>query len=318
MKYISSDIVINELKDKLSTWFDGNHVDDSILYPRIEHCLSKISLDNHPEKFTVLEIEQGKAKLPSDFKQLCLALSCMPRVKENELSRFNEVINTEERHVCELNLCESSCDVCHDECGNMYQMVQTFNRYPEKIVWDTFDVLCIGKDTKPLCSDDCFNFRSKSPNHIEIKNGYLHTNFDDGLVYIEYVAKLEDGVHFLIPDHPTIKEWIKADMIHEVFQTIYYNGMDDVLQRYRDTATQLHIKKQNALVIIKRKEVQDFYKLANTITARYAAMSNLLWNNSVYCPGLSNHKHSGESLRRPKQSSCECKKSSCPLCTNRY
>ena len=282
LKYVQSDAIIAEVMDFLKSWFDANKVDESILYPRLRKTLSKLPGKAYPHKFAVIEVENGVGKLPKDFNRLKLALGCLPELVGSELERYEETINTEERHVCELNLCESSCDVCHDYNGNMYKIVQTFRRYPDTIQWTTFDFLKVGKSSKPVCDKDCFNFRSKSQNTVEVKNNLLHTSFDNGLVYIEYKALLEEECTFLIPENETIIDWIKADMIHTVFAALFYNGEPDIQGRLAKAEKDLFVAHQDARGIYNRKEFREYYSLANKLIDRYQVVERNVFDYKLY------------------------------------
>lgn len=276
MRYISSNVIIAEVKNKLSKYFDSNLVDESIFYPRIKSCLDELRFDVYEEKIAVLEVENKQADLPEDFKRMCLALACF----QEHCIETSDIIYTEQQHVCELNLCETACDVCHDDCGNMMKIVQKFPQTYK--TWNTFDVLCLTKESLPFCDKNCFNFRSKSKNEIDIRNSKINTNFDRGLVYIEYVASLEGKTDFNIPDQSKIVEWIKADLIHEAFQTMYWNGETDILQRYQDTKRDLHIKYQNARAVFKLPEIEELYGLANKLINRYKVLGDAVWNDCIY------------------------------------
>lgn len=281
INYIESDTLVAEVKNILKSWFDSSKTDESYFYPVLKRCLSKLKFNAYPEKFAIISVENYKAKLPKDFFRLCQALACLQEFAE-DYDRYDEVINTEERHVCELNLCETVCDVCHDGCGNMYKVIQTFNRRPEKLYWNAFEVLCIGEDTKPMCTKDCFNFGSKAKNEIEIKNGEIHTTFCEGLIYIEYLAFLEQDDNFLIPDNETIINWIKSEMIYEILKNLYYNGEADILQRMQLAKQEAHSAQLQAMTIYKRSELHDYYDLANKLIGRYNRTRLPIWDNCIY------------------------------------
>lgn len=276
MNYIKGSEIINRVANKLSTWFDSNQVDESVLYPKIEWAISKMGLKIFPEKSVILEIENGEAILPKDFYKLCMALACVKEVISDPV----EIIYTEEQTVCELNLCETVCDVCTDDCGNMFKVVQKFPRYHK--TFTSFDILCPTKRSLPECSDNCFNFKSRSKNQVDIINGKMITNYNKALVYVEYIAFPEMDGDYLIPDNPTIIEWIEALLVFEVFQVLYFNNEPNILQRMQIAEKDLFVKSENARTLYRRSEFSDFYNMANYMVKRYNRIRKAVWNNELY------------------------------------
>jgi len=281
IEYCNASDLIEEVKNKLSSFFEQNSMDESVLYARIRYCLSKLKMNHAPQKFTVVEVENCKAELPEDFRKLKLALACFQE-KARCHSRFEETVYTEEQHVCELNLCESACDVCHDECGNMYKIVQKFDRPGLTYTHSNFELLCPTKQSSPSCAKDCLNMMSRNKNEIDIRNGHINTNFDSGMIYIEYVAEFETADDYLIPDNETIKEWIKADMVHELVQTLYWNGEPNMERRYADMKQDLFVKAENARMVYKASEFQEFYNMSNTFIRRFNRYRMAIWDECYY------------------------------------
>ena len=223
LKYIKSEELINEVKNQLSYWFDSNMLDESTLYARIRYCLSKMGMNILPRKIDIIEINNYRGNLPNDFQYLCMALACREEFAYKH-SRFDNIVYLKEEKVCEVNLCESKCNMILDNCGNIFKITQSFEKKPIKYKWTEFEVLKIANKSRPKCIKDCFNFTKKGENEIEIKEKEIITTFCDGLIYIEYMALLEEENEYLIPDNETIKEWIKADMVEQCFKTLYYNN----------------------------------------------------------------------------------------------
>ena len=274
VKYEPVNNLIQEVKLELHSYFDSNMVDEAIFPSVIRKCLEKIRWDHRPVMWDVIEIDCGKGDLPKNFDKLCLALGCF----DCTVVTKRPGIHTQEYHVCELDLCQTSCDVCHDECGNMYQIVQKFEEYSTS--YRKFELLNPTGHMRPHCVDNCFNFASQSKNEICVVDGKLETNFEKGLVYIEYVAKLEDENGYLVPEKQAIQEWIKAELIHKTVQVLYWNGEPDILQRYKDIKADLAIKAENAKVIYKANEYQDFYGLYNRLIRRYNRIRLNIFDNN--------------------------------------
>lgn len=282
MKYIDNRIVFDDVKNKLPKFFDGNHpyIDESILVPRLKECLAKLRLNNHPEGKTIIEIKNSEGDLPEDFYQLCLAFACIAEYAE-PYSRYEETIQTQEESIV---LCDSVCNPCVDKCGN-YMIVQTFKRMPKQLVWNKFELVKATSETFPVCTNDCINTKSNNPYEIDIRNGKIHTNFETGLIHMSYIKKLETVDSYLIPDNAKIIEWIKHELMLEVFNIAYYNGEPDIANRRRDLLQETAIKYQNALNIIKTPEIKELYDIRNHFVTRY---NNLRAWDTYYSNGYFN------------------------------
>lgn len=65
--FIPAQDVINEVRNELRSYFERGVVDDSLLYPVIRSCLSKMGLTVHPSSNIVIPINNYKGCLPDDF-----------------------------------------------------------------------------------------------------------------------------------------------------------------------------------------------------------------------------------------------------------
>lgn len=276
-KYISSEVLANEVKSEFRSFFDNHLVDDSIFWAVFLECLETTGGKYNPEKPAVLEVKNKVANLPEDFVRLVLALGCSSGTVTLEDQRS---VSTEEVQVCELDLCQSSCDVCTDECGNMYQIVQKNHRVT--VTWDSFDVLHLGTTSKNLCVNDCLNFKSTSKDQIEIKNGKIITNFDSGYIYLEYEATLNEGEIIMFPLHERITKWIKAKLVEAIFRYLFFNESGDYLTRYREAQRLAYLAEENAKTIMKGGEVENYYNLANILIRRYNRLAKAGWNERSY------------------------------------
>lgn len=293
MTYKPVSEVINSVLERLYSLTEGDKIDESILYNRASLLMSNFSFNHHKEGKAVLVVKNKKATLPDDFHKACMVLGCFEGT-EMPQSRYDETYKLEERQVCELNVCETACDVCTDECGNMMRIVQKFNRTP--IVHTQFDILNMSKGSSPFCAEGCFNNKSNSSNTISIQNGEILCEFDEGLLYVEYIAKLETDDDFMFPYHPKIEDWLQAEFIAEVFQVLYFNGEGDFLQRYQMAKTEANTKYITAKSILRTPEVGDLYNIARYLNKKYNTLRTTVFNPSTFgiyewCPEMK-HIHS--------------------------
>lgn len=283
MKYIKSSEIINEVKNNLSSWFDSNKLDESILYRRIRYCLSKIRYENHPYKNTTLVIENYSTDLPEDLLSLNLALLCYQTTEEHPLSRYDKIqVST---------TVKEAIDWGNADLETVYQNIHNIDGYIEKIVvsnpefeditYNGFVPLYLS-NSSTQCTKACLLQQGSTQGQAHIKDGVLYTQVETGLVYIEYYSKLEDNFNYLIPDNERVIDWIISDLIYECFKYLYYNGETDILQRMQLAKQENNTKFIDAMNIIKMNEVSEYYALSNRLTARYAKTANNIWNEDLY------------------------------------
>ena len=160
MKYILASEIVNDVKEKLHTYFERDMIDESILYTRLKKLIPKFRLNINPVASTVLYVENYKVALPEDFYKACMVLGCFEHKVMSD-DRYNETYQLEEREICELNVCETACDVCTNECGDLFRIVQKFNRN-QYHVHTEFNVLSLSKNSFSHCTNNCNNKSTQS------------------------------------------------------------------------------------------------------------------------------------------------------------
>lgn len=272
MRYIHSDEIINDLKNRMSRYFASSKVDESVLPRVIASCLGEMGAKIFPVKRTMVDVLKCKGELPADFRKVLMAVTCNHRVEWHPTSVAK---HTEDRIVCSLGPCETMCDVYLDDCGNMHKIVQTIDL--KKYEYQDFEILKPTTGCKAYCDGNSINLKSRSSDEFEIRhNGRrweMVTSFDEGTVYIEYQGELiqEDG--FMIPDNEIIKGWIFEEMRKEVYTYLWDSG-EEVQGKMQHAEGLAHIKKEQARQLWNRSGISSYYNLANKLQARYKAQEN--------------------------------------------
>lgn len=267
MNYISSEEIINEVKNKLSTYFESGYIDESLLYRKIRLCVSQMGGKIRPFKTKVLRVTDYGAALPKDFYKLTKAIGCLSYVatiKDTKVSKYKEVPLTEQE------ICNSVCDrtYCEDNCGNKFKVIQSFPEYT--LEWNEFYNLSLSADSIPFCEDGCFNYYTPNQvNEIKVEQDLLRTNFSTGWVYIEYLGQLEVDGSYMIPDKEQIIDWIIDELRVECFEYLFDNGLQDVQGKLLNAKNDLQVSKLAARSFYKQNEVKDFYNMSNMLIRRY-------------------------------------------------
>jgi len=289
MTYIDRDDLIAELWNEMSSYKNLGNVDESQIYPTIDLCLYKVGNRTKVYKSSIIDVNRFQAPLPADFAELRYILRCKsvkytytnPAYQTEEIyEKYADGLEQSERykwignprsHKCldafmGQHTCTTSCGQnCEYGNGN-YFLRQKYNDF-------SYDLASI----EPLMVKTNQNFKYKfQENTVTIQNGAINTQFQEGTIFIEYLSTENNG---LIPDNSEIKEAIKNICKHKLFEIMFYNGEQDVMQKmqYSEKFAAIGysiLKKYSAT-----NELSDFYKLRSTMINRYNILENLTKND---------------------------------------
>jgi len=252
-------------------------------------------------KEVVLEVEKGKVRLPNDFNVLNFAMSCSSYTTKQYLPQGTHI---EERIVgqvtpeyqesppevidlCEVPLVPEPCDPCDpcaqcggetncepcntccanpDSCsisctGDLVQLVQVLKSetrtygsvYPIKILSATKDIDC-----------DCPNLYWDSPYTAYLKDGWIHTSFQTGKLYLNYEGLLqnEEG-ELLVPDHDFLNEYYEYALKQRILENLIMNDEEVNTNKIQLIEGRLRAARNNALNVVNTPnfaELRDLYQ----------------------------------------------------------
>ena len=272
MRYVTSESIVNEVVNELAMYFNTSKVDTSTFPSVIRSCLARMGNVVLPVMEVVLEICNYKARLPDGISSITVSKCCL---NGSMALPKNNTINTEERYdKCEVDLCSRSCNVCKDDCGNAYRIIQTFETHT--IEWNHISHMSPSRLSMPRCDRECFHFGQKSPHEFEIRDNYLHVNFEKGLVYIQYKESLENDEGFNIPDFPEITDWIKQALIVQAFTSLWRNG-EEVQQKLAFEKGSLRTMEIMALQFYRTSGVHKYAQTAQVFVDRFKEMDRTLY-----------------------------------------
>lgn len=222
LEFVSPQPIWAEVKEKLSSYFRSNALDD-VMFPKwTEHCLKRFRKSSFKIEETVLPLEDYTACLPSDFssiRELWLVSIY------NSLTVQNPSV-TYTQSDCRIDrVSEEKCDECFDSsrgCDTQYMVVNkltnTFHFSFEKT-----HLLTPGNATASAkCGDYCMNTMiSGGEDTFDIMNGKIITNFPSGTLYLSYYSDAtNDNNEQLIPDDFWVQDYIRKYLIYECYQML--------------------------------------------------------------------------------------------------
>lgn len=256
LKYKQAQKIFDAVADDFRTYEDEDLINYSSLIKVVRECNATLSLKINPESSSLIDITDYKGKLPDNFETLSMALLCTKKmVNTTKPSGFHVEQITESQ-------CKNPCSVCLEECEIDYKVVKKCqNEWTE---FSDLDIVTIVNDTFKKVDPKAINFISRSPNEMKIQGDYIHTNFRNGTVYIEYVTNLEDEEgNLLVLDNPMTDPYYEYACKKHIIKTLYYNADDDVerkLDRISLDASRARAQAINFVNMIEYGELIDVFK----------------------------------------------------------
>ena len=263
MNYIKADEVIDMVKNQLRGYFNANVVDTSFMYKEILLCLSDLGLKINPIKTEIIQLNHYKAKLPNDFYKLEKLHYC-GEIQEVSKPQYQSYIISEER-VEKIPLCSTMCDVCTDDCGQVYQL---FRQIDERIFkYGVFLPMNVKASVMDKCSASC---NSNNPiDTVNISNGYIISGIEVGELILEYISLMEENEDLIVPDNPKIIDFIKNHLVWKVFEYLMYNVDANVQGQLQYAMQQASITRDKAIRLARTPELTELYASLNIRRKRY-------------------------------------------------
>lgn len=282
-KYVDATVIINNVKNKLSSYFEQGSLDESLLYPTIKSCLDRMGYKVHPTKHKVIEVKDRYADLPNDFFKLNFAIGSANYEKidlptDSSPARYVEkailsVDKGDNSNACQFKApCENGdITLCGDNYGQLYQFYQEFDMNVVKYS-SVFAIKVVDSGERAS------NFHTEdTPYFVTIKNGGIYANFN-GSIYIEYLSTMEnEDLEMIVPDYTQITDWIEKAMMVTCFEKLYLNGEGDVLQRLQYLNNSLGLAEAKARSFYKMLEVQDMYDIRTVMRSRFMKYSKAVY-----------------------------------------
>lgn len=260
----------DELMDEVGTDFTVYHNEGMIEPAQLIKVAQRVNYDLglriHKTREVVLDIENGKAKLPDDFYVMSYAMLCGKYTVKRKVpmgTQTEEIIVGDQSDDTVCNHChlpEQSC-VCEytrmDDCGNTVKLVVK-QKY-ETREYEMFARVHFKKSK--FLSQNCINVNEHSIHEAEIKNGFIYTSLNTGQIYISYEGALvDDEGNLLVLDHPMINEYYEYAIKKRILENLAMNG-EDVVNKMNIIAPEYRAARNNALGIVNTPDYAELQHL---------------------------------------------------------
>lgn len=158
--------------------------------------------------------------------------------------------------VDELYQCQPE-GTCINQCGEYYQLVQKVKT--EVRIYETF--LPLKVKANQSVSGCCPNVNYRTPNEIEIRNGFVYSSFSSGKIYINYQSAMEDvDGTLLVMDHPLVNEYYEYAIKQRIFENLFFTG-EPVTNQMQLVEQRLRASRNNALSFVNTPNFKELQKI---------------------------------------------------------
>lgn len=257
LQYRTFDDLMTEVQADFHVYSNEGMIEPSQLIKVAQRVNYDLGLRIHKTKERIIDIENGKAKLPDDFYVMNYAMllgSFTVKKKVPMGTQTEEVMvipGETGSDVCShCQLPEQSCTcenvIQTNDCGDSYTLVQK-TKYESR----TYTIYArIKFQPSKYLAQNCVNTKEEAVNEAQIKNGYVYTNIVNGQLYMSYEGSMEDDEgNLLVLDHPMINEYYEYAVKQRILENLSING-EDVARRMELIEARYRVARNQALGIV--------------------------------------------------------------------
>jgi hypothetical protein len=281
----------DELMAEVQSDFNKYHVEDYIEPQQFIKVAKRVNYDLglriFKTKEAVIEIENGRGKLPNDFYVINFAFvlgkykTITPVIQgtHTETIPFTPIYNpgninintcsdqTTDAEPCCNNCsspistcgCSNTCGVYLNCKGQAMQLVQKI-KYETREYTEFFRVKVVG-DSK-MIDLDCPNKRWLSKNTVTIKDNFIYSSFQTGKLYVNYQGMMEDEEgNLLVPDHDLLNEYYEYACKERLLENLLANDVPINGQLAQRIDAKLRFARNNARSFVSMPNFNELKKI---------------------------------------------------------
>jgi hypothetical protein len=167
---------------------------------------------------------------------------------------------------------------CKGEC---WELIQKINTTTTRTYRRLISVKILENPENIDC--DCPNLYSDNSNTAWIQDGFIHTNFNSGKLYINYQGMLEDDDgNLLVPDHDMISEYYEYALKQRILENLMMND-EPVGQKLQLVEQRLRAARNYALSIVNTPNFSEMKRVFDmNRKAQYAKYYNAFKSNNLF------------------------------------
>jgi hypothetical protein len=292
LKYRTFDQLLEDVTVDFSSFALENMIEPQQLIKLVKKINYELGLRINQQKEIVLDVSHYKVKLPDDFYTFNYALICGDFKEVVGYDGYAGGTNIQEIPYTDWpnNVTECGCPkdnrccldgkegicITHNpeapygdtniqprrvflNCKNeAYELIQVVNPSVTRI-FRSLRPLRMKASQEIEC--ECPNLYYNTIDQGWIKNGFLHTNFETGRIYLNYQGELVDyDGNLLVPDHDLLNEYYEYALKSRILENLFING-EDVAQRIQLIEQRTKLARNNALSLVNTPNFKEMEKL---------------------------------------------------------
>ena len=263
LKYRTFDELLDSVKIDLPGIDIENQIEAQQLIKRALFINKELGVKLNPRKTALIEIDRGIGKLPYDFSSASFAVLCTDKsstdishVKQTDTREdFGSVMTTPDAQDglgSKSNIAHVSFD-SHNHPEVRYADSRKEHRYKRLVPLNFVRHIKV--------APDCPNLNTNSIYSVSIKDNFLHANFQDGTVYLEYVSLMEDDRgQLLVLDHEFVNDYYEYQIKDTIFENMFLNGEPNLERKMQLIAVKLDSARTAALSFVRTPDFKEFQK----------------------------------------------------------
>lgn len=273
LKYRTFSDLMNEVGLDLPVYAQEGMIEPAQLIKIAQKCNYDLGLRIHTTKNEIVEVNNGKAKLPNDFYVLNHALICNKYIVQQPIITGRQTEDTLVACLTCHKPCVSIDDPCYkpneccrcnkvytNDCGDSFEVVEKRGGYQTHI-YQEFEHLSFKKGK--YVDAKCFNANIHSRYNAEIKDNFIRTNLNSGKIFLSYEGALEDDEgNLLVLDHPMINEYYEYTIKERILENLFMSD-ETVLNKLQLVQSKLVPARNNALSIVNTPDFQELEEVFN-------------------------------------------------------
>lgn len=253
LQFKSSKSMFDRIKKRLASYNQGDFMDRGDFHKLVAYQMEQWGLATYRECEAVIEVKGRKGKLPPNFKILHAAYKCTPEFNHGSVASINEqrpwIYYTQVEATPE---CPNQCCIkCVGEPGRTRIVVRTFVNGDDArdISFKNPTLLRVSANVREICTEDSLSLNCSSPDEITISDGHVSTASDFDSIFFQYYGQpLDENGLPMIPEDETYEKALEYYIYTEIFQTLYWNAIPNVVNFYQDAKADYAFYAQKAKI----------------------------------------------------------------------
>lgn len=222
--------LVAEILSGIRKYDDLGQIDYRTLDLILRNELKRFGSNVMERRSKVLEVINGKARLPENFSRLRSAIRCdvmkvVPEIEIDDQWRMDAYTARRTENTYEWdNATETHFKQSYKE---IYES-KLVRGSRIKFIYNPYEILSLKKGfNRDLTTSDCINkniSKIKGSGEINITADYIYTNFEEGDIYIIYegLQEDEDG-EIIVPDYSNLIDYLIATASYKLLRGLVIN-----------------------------------------------------------------------------------------------